>query len=449
MILKTEEILNFKEYCKKNNLNLSSDRYSNLINFLNKNYQDSKLREIDFIYHILPSNLEEKQKLKNLIQHFFKISFFEEKINIVPINQYDEKFLNLIDKEKLNSTLNEITIDLINSYGDIDFSRPVSNTFWLNKIKQTAKYKEQLVFFDFFSENFLDNLVNLQNKKLFEDRLNYFILEKLQELRNTTKEAYLPVDLNPKEDLMEKDFLYTDSIERDQLLRETKKLGEILASKFKKYSKSNSSGKLLFRKTFRKSLQDGGNFYKLIFKPKVKRKPKLIFMCDISGSMALYSLFGLILLFGVIQKFSSVRTFVFIDGVTDISKRLRNIKINEVKQVLSDWNNFVKNDGHSDYEKSFNELLDNIKLEGNFAKTLLVIGDARNNYRNIDKDLIQRLDSTFDSIYWMNPERKQYWNTGDSQFYLFDEISTHSSEVRSYQQLKQFINNIRLNKVLR
>ncbi|MDA3013725.1 MAG: hypothetical protein O3A48_04225, partial [Actinomycetota bacterium] len=186
MILKTEEILNFKEFCKKNNLNLSSDRYSNLINFLNKNHQDSKLREIDFIYHILPSNFEEKQKLKNLIKHFFKISFFEKKKNIVPINQYDEKFLNLIDKKKLNSTLNEITIDLINSYGDIDFSRPVSNKFWLNKIKQTTKYKEQLVFFDIFSENFLDNLVNLQNKKLFEERLNYFILEKLQELRNTT-----------------------------------------------------------------------------------------------------------------------------------------------------------------------------------------------------------------------------------------------------------------------
>jgi len=49
----------------------------------------------------------------------------------------------------------------------------------------------------------------------------------------------------------------------------------------------------------------------------------------------------------------------------------------------------------------------------------------------------------------MNPERKQYWNTGDSQFNTFDDISTYSAEVRTYLQLKNFINNIRLSKVVR
>ena len=449
MILKTEEILSFKEFCKKNNFYLSSDRYINLLNYLNSNEQDTKLREIEFIYHILPSNHEEKQKIKNLIEHFFNTSILENKINFVPIKQYDETFIDIFNSNNLNNTFNEIALDLINNYGEIDFSRPVSNTFWLNKIKQTINYSEQLTFFDIVADNFLDKLVNSQNKKVFQEQLNYFILEKIQELRNSTRDAYLPADLSPKEDLMEKDFLYTDSHERENLLRETKKLGEILANRFNKYSRSDSKGKLLFRKTIRKSLQDGGNFYNLILKPKIKRKPKLILMCDISGSMALYSLFGLTLLFGVVQRFSSVKTFVFIDGVTDISKRLRKIKINEVKNILNDWNTFVTNDGHSDYEKSFSELLEKIKSDGNHAKTLLVIGDARNNYRNIDRSLIKKINDDFSAIYWMNPERKQYWNTGDSQFNLFDEISTYSSEVRTYLQLKNFINNIRLNKVLR
>ena len=449
MILTTEEILSFKEFCKKNNLYLSSDRYINLLNYLNSNKQDTKLREVEFIYHILPSNHEEKQKIKNLIEHFFKTSILDKRINFVPIKQYDETFIDSLNSNNLNNTLNEIAIELINNYGEIDYSRPVSNTFWLNKIKQTIRYSEQLTFFDIIADNFLDRLVNSQNKKVFQEQLNYFILEKIQELRNSTKDAYLPVDLAPKEDLLEKDFLYTDSLERENLLRETKKLGEILANRFNKFSKSDSKGKLLFRKTFRKSLQDGGNFYKLILKPKIKRKPKLILMCDISGSMALYSLFGLTLLFGVVQKFSSIKTFVFIDGVTDISKRLRRAKINEVKNILNDWNTFVKNDGHSDYEKSFIELLNEIKSDGGHTKTLLVIGDARNNYRNIDRSLIKKLNEHFSAIYWMNPERKQYWNTGDSQFNKFDDISTYSAEVRTYLQLKNFINNIRLSKVLR
>ena len=50
-----------------------------------------------------------------------------------------------------------------------------------------------------------------------------------------------------------------------------------------------------------------------------------------SGSMALYSLFGLTLLFGVVQRFRSVKAFVFIDGLTEITKDLQNLKINNIK----------------------------------------------------------------------------------------------------------------------
>ena len=37
----------------------------------------------------------------------------------------------------------------------------------------------------------------------------------ITELRNQFKDAYLPSELNSKEDLEEKDFLYTDNDERN------------------------------------------------------------------------------------------------------------------------------------------------------------------------------------------------------------------------------------------
>ena len=223
----------------------------------------------------------------------------------------------------------------------------------------------------------------------------------------------------------------------------------MLANKFIKHSNSLSKGKLNLRKTIRKSLQNGGSLYSTDFKPRVKKKPRLILLCDISGSMALYSLFGLTLLFGIVQRFRSVKAFVFIDGLTEITKDLQKMKINNIKSILNNWNSFVKADGHSDYQRSFDELILNKKIVNSSTSSLLVIGDARNNYRSISEETISKLSKSFDNIYWMNPERKQYWNTGDSRFMDFQKVCESYSEVRNFNQLKNFIENINFKKVIK
>ena len=222
-----------------------------------------------------------------------------------------------------------------------------------------------------------------------------------------------------------------------------------MANKFIRYSNSSSKGKLNFRKTIRKSLQSGGSLYKTVFKPQIRKKPRLILLCDISGSMALYSLFGLTLLFGVVQRFRSVKAFVFIDGLTEITKDLQKLKVNNIKSILNSWNDYVKVDGHSDYQKSFDDLLASKSVFNSNSNSLLVIGDARNNYRSIDKNTIYRLSKSFKDIYWMNPERSQYWNTGDSRFMEFQNICEHYSEVRNFMQLKKFIMKINFKKVIK
>ena len=350
---------------------------------------------------------------------------------------------------QMNIDFKNISDDLLNNFGDIDFSRPVSNVYWLNQIKKSQNYIDEIAFFDVEFNSALDSIVNNQNKETYEEMLDLALLERIQELRNQFKEAYVPSDLSKKEDLQEKDFLFTDSDERNKLLKETRQLGLILANKFIRYSNSSSKGKLNFRKTIRKSLQSGGSLYKTVFKPQIRKKPRLILLCDISGSMALYSLFGLTLLFGVVQRFRSVKAFVFIDGLTEITKDLQRLKVNNIKSILNSWNDYVKVDGHSDYQKSFDDLLASKSVFNSNSNSLLVIGDARNNYRSIDKNTIYRLSKSFKDIYWMNPERSQYWNTGDSRFMEFQNICEHYSEVRNFMQLKKFIMKINFKKVIK
>ena len=449
MQIKTNELIEFSHFCSENSLKFPSERISNLIIYLQSTEHESIERDISFIYSLLPTNKEEKEKLRELIKAYFNLSFNDSRDEYSFLPDYKSENIENYFNTNSESKFQKLADEIINQFGEIDFSRPVSNNYWLNQLQNSLAFLDSVSFFDIDFNNELDEIINGENRNYFISKLNQSLLEKITELRNQFKDAYIPSELNPKENLEEKDFLFTDAEERRKLLKETRNLGLILANKFVKYTKSASKGKLLFRKTIRKSLKNGGSLFDIVLRPKVKKKPRLILLCDISGSMALYSLFGLTLLFGVVQRFRSVHTYVFIDGITEISKELKNLKFNNINKILTNWNDYVQVDGHSDYEKSFNDLLEEKIINNSSFNTLIVIGDARNNYRPINIETVHKLSKKFQNIYWMNPERSQYWNTGDSQFHHYQSISKKYSEVRNFEQLKTFINSINFKKVIK
>ena len=455
MSLTKNEVLNFSEFCKENNYFIPIDQlktffeYKNLKNIKNLN------TELRYLYFLIPKSRDEQIYFKSLINRYFKYSIeTNDSTSYSLLNEYSNEDNNLYEIiSDLNNgnieNFNSLVKGVVESFGDIDYSRPVSNDYWLNQIKKSIKYQETMLLFSNYEFDEISFITNLINKNKFNSLLDMKILEILNDERNKAKDPYQPSELEPKTQIGELDFLYSDPNERRLLLEQTYKLGNKLAIKFKRHIKQASKGKLHFRKTIRKSMQTGGIFQKIIMRPKVLRKPSLVIVCDISGSMALYSLFGITLLFGMVSRFRSIKAFVFIDGLTEVTKTLKKLKKNEIDSVLHNWNSYVKSDGHSDYEKSFQELVDENKKINSTTKSLIVIGDGRNNYRNISEELINNLHNQFEQIYWMNPEKKQYWNTGDSQIRKFERITNTTSEVRNYNQLRNFVNIIDFKKTLK
>ena len=208
-------------------------------------------------------------------------------------------------------------------------------------LSKKNKYGVEKIRYELKVRGVADTIINTELVKIKTE--NYSLAKKIWakkfdgapkslEERNKQKTAYKPSELEPRTQLNEKDFLFTNQEERKLLLEQTYQLGKKLAIKYKRFIKDSNKGHLHFRRTIRKSLESGGSFEKLIFKPRVKKKPKLTILCDISGSMALNSLFGVTLLYGMVSKFKSIKAFVFIDGATEISKTLRLIKKNEIEK---------------------------------------------------------------------------------------------------------------------
>ncbi len=160
MQIKTNELINFSHYCSENSLKFPPERVSNLIKFLKKAQHDNFERDVSFIYSLLPSNREEKEKLKELIHQYFNFLVGDYKDQSSFLLDYkDERVEDFFNDNSL-SRFQKLADDIIKEFGEIDFSRPVSNNYWLSQLQNSLAFLDSVSFFDIDFENELFEIIN-------------------------------------------------------------------------------------------------------------------------------------------------------------------------------------------------------------------------------------------------------------------------------------------------
>ena len=216
----------------------------------------------------------------------------------------------------------------------------------------------------------------------------------------------------------------------------TRKRGARLARK----RKHKRRGPLDFRATVRQSLSYGGVPAEPRFKNPRPNKPELVVEADISGSVAAFARFTLHLVYALQNQFSKVRSFVFIDGLDEVTHMFQDEEdiTNAVHRVNTEAD-VVWVDGHSDYGHAFGVFWENYGSEINSKSTVMFLGDARNNYHATNAWVVKETAKKARSVFWLNPEPKSYWDTGDS---VITEYATHADgvfECRNLRQLEGFV----------
>ena len=83
-------------------------------------------------------------------------------------------------------------------------------------------------------------------------------------------------------------------------------------------------------------------------------KPELMVVADISGSVAAFARFTLMLVYAIQNQFSKVRSFVFIDGIDEVTDYFKATEdIQEAIHRVNTEADVVWVDGHSDYGHAF------------------------------------------------------------------------------------------------
>jgi uncharacterized protein with von Willebrand factor type A (vWA) domain len=90
-----------------------------------------------------------------------------------------------------------------------------------------------------------------------------------------------------------------------------------------------------FRRTIHKSIGRGGEIVDFRYKGKKPKKPRLVILLDISGSMNAYSLFLLRFAYALQNQFRQTHTFVFSTQLTEITAELRSREITLALKNLS------------------------------------------------------------------------------------------------------------------
>ncbi|WP_099041335.1 vWA domain-containing protein [Mycobacterium neglectum] len=235
------------------------------------------------------------------------------------------------------------------------------------------------------------------------------------------------------------EFLRASGEQLRQMQRVVKPLARTLATRLAARRRRSRRGEIDMRKTLRKSMSTGGVPIDVVLKKPHPARPELVVLCDVSGSVAGFSHFTLMLVHALRQQFSRVRVFAFIDTTDEVTELFGpDADLAVAVQRITREAGVYTRDGHSDYGHAFSSFMNTWPNVLSPRSSLLVLGDGRNNYRNPELELLAHMVNSSRHAHWLNPEPRHLWGSGDSAVPRYQDVIT-MHECRSAKQLASVI----------
>jgi uncharacterized protein len=235
------------------------------------------------------------------------------------------------------------------------------------------------------------------------------------------------------------DFLGASPSQLNAMREAIRPLARKLASRGARQRRLRRRGQLDVRRTMRRSLGSGGVPLEPAFRFPRSSRPELFLLCDVSGSVAEFATFTLSLLYAMNQEFSRIRSFAFVDGVDEVTSEFEHAGILRPAHLIA-RKNLIWADGHSDYGNVLSRFLN---LWGWAAlgpkATVVITGDARNNYRAPQVEALRGIRERARRVFWLNPEPQARWNTTDSIVDRYAPYCDAVVEARNLRQLGDFV----------
>lgn len=239
------------------------------------------------------------------------------------------------------------------------------------------------------------------------------------------------------------DFMHATRDELAALRRAIYPLTRKLAARLARKRRHGRKGPLDFRSTVRHSLSYGGVPAEPKFRYPRPAKPEIFVIADISGSVAAFARFTLQLVYAISAQFSKVRSFVFIDGIDEVTPYFEGAEdLGEALARVNTEADVIWVDGHSDYGHALETFWERWGREISSKASVILLGDARNNYHASQAWVVKEMRKRARHVFWLNPEPRSYWGTGDSIVGEYADHCDGAFECRNLRQLERFVEEL-------
>lgn len=236
------------------------------------------------------------------------------------------------------------------------------------------------------------------------------------------------------------DFLNANRQQLEELKAAVRPLSRKLATRLAARRHRARRGRIDIRRTLRRSMGTGGVPMRPAFARPRPARPDLVLICDVSGSVAGFSHFTMLLMQALSDQFTRVRSFAFVNAMAEVTEILKDTSGDPGKRI-TDEARITKWHTSSDYGEAFDDFVkDHLEAVGP-RTSVLILGDARNNNQSPNLEALHLIAQHAKRVFWLNPEHHLRWGLGDSIAPVYaDVVEMH--ECRNVTQLGTFIGRL-------
>jgi uncharacterized protein with von Willebrand factor type A (vWA) domain len=224
----------------------------------------------------------------------------------------------------------------------------------------------------------------------------------------------------------------------EQMRHLIRQIARRLRERYSKPRKRQRRGHLDVRRTIRRNAAWGGVPFLTAWKRRHRDKPKIVAICDVSGSVARVSDFFLLLIHSLHEVVDDVRSFAFSGHLIEVSDILEKKSPEEAMAEIMSKAGF----GSSDYGNSFADFENEFMNSLTPRTTVIVLGDARSNNLDPRADILRRIAERSKRLVWLNPEGRMAWGWGDSEMPRYSTFCTVVRQCATAQQLERAVSDI-------
>ena len=245
-----------------------------------------------------------------------------------------------------------------------------------------------------------------------------------------------------RETLLEKSFYHLSEEEIKRMREVVERLAQKIKNILSIRRRREKRGKLDLHQTLRRNMSHGGIPFELIFKQRRKDRPKLVILCDVSSSVANVSRFMLQFVYSLQEAFTKIRSFVFVAELGEVTQLFQDDDINQAIEKALDGGDVINVYTRSNFGYAFHEFWKDHLAAIDKKTTVLVLGDARNNYNDPRAWCLRDIHQKAKNVLWLNPESPSAWGFGDSVMDKYLPYTDVAEECRNLRQLTAMIDRM-------